>query len=463
MSAIELVWYAIVALACLIAAGNWRKGVYAGVLIDVLRDPVRKLIPEQPVMITLSGTAVWLCIIVAVLLSRRDQLKLLKQRYPQLRVAMTLLLLAIIPAAGVTVVTYSGGWIVASIGAMSYLLPTLGVLAGFAFLRKEGDIANLMLWYVVVNVPMLLSVPMEYMKMDVPALGGIDHVWIRYRTGYIVELMCGWYRSPDIMGLHAAHVIIFGIILCVRPQSRGKIAWLLPVLFAGFCVLVSGRRKMLGMPLVFVAVYLILGTIYQVARVGRLTAITVVCAMFGSFIAILFWSPDESAEYTDFATTLFTEGAQRSHELIVGSTISTLQQSGILGGGLGMATQGKYYAKVSTTRSQRGWQEDGVSRLIFEFGLPGILFLSIALYLLLASVLQSLRGLPKRSREILMQLALVAVIASDAASFVISHQQFSGDPVNALLVTLMLGMVLKFPTVNSPPAQASTLAATPRT
>lgn len=445
MNSIEFVWYAIVAIASVAAAANWRQGIYVGILIDVLRDPVRKLIPGQPVMVTLSGSFVWICIILAVLFSRQDQLRLLYQRYPRLRTAMGLLLLALIPAAVVTIVSYSRGWLVAAIGGLSYLVPTLGVLAGFVFVRAERDVTRMMFWYVAVNLVMLFSVPMEYLKLDIPALGGIDHVWIRYRTGYIVDLMCGWYRSPDIMGLHAAHVIIFSIILGGHPKSQGKIAWLLPVLFAGFCLLVSGRRKMLGMPLVFVAVYLFLGIVYQVARVGRLSAFAAVGLLIGAAAALVLWNPQDSAEYTEFATTLLTEGADRSQEMILGSTISTLKQAGILGGGLGMATQGKYYAGVSAERHFRGWQEDGVSRLVFEFGIPGVLLLVVGILLLLSCILQSLRGLPTRSREILMQLALVAVVASDAASFAISHQQFSGDPVNALLVTLMLGMVLKFP------------------
>ena len=53
--------------------------------------------------------------------------------------------------------------------------------------------------------------------------------------------------------------------------------------------------------------------------------------------------------------------------------------------------------------------------------------------------------LPPTSPHILLQLGLVSVVVGDAASFAISHQQFSGDPVSALLVTLQIGMVLGLP------------------
>lgn len=445
MSAIELIWYTAAAAACIFALADWRKAIYVGIVLDVVRDPVRKLIPGEPVLVTLSGVAIWLTIVVTVAISRRDQLKLLYQKYPLLRTAIHLLLIALLPAAAISTISYSRGWLMAAIGASSYLVPTLGVLTGFALLRDEVDIARIFAVYVLVNSVALISVPLEYLEFAVPALGGIDYEWIRYRTGYVVDLMCGWYRSPDIMGLHAAHVMMFSILLAIRQRSQGKGLWLLPVLWAGFCVLLSGRRKMVGIPLVFVAVFLGLGMIYRVAKISRVAGVVVFSTLIGVALILFVWSPDKSAEYTDFASSLFTEGVERSNELILGSTMTTLQQAGIIGGGLGAATQGRHYAGVRTSRQMRGWQEDGVSRLFLEFGVPGVLLLVLAISLLGRSLLRSLRSLPRNSPEILMQLGLVSVIAGDAASFAISHQQFSGDPVSALFVTMLMGAVLKFP------------------
>ncbi len=446
MSLIEIIWYFIVFVGCLVALFNWRKAIYIGIVIDVLRDPVRKLLPEQPVVITLSGVLVWGLIVFVVLFSRRDALRMLYRKYPMLRTAMVLLLFALLPAAGISAISYTRGWLVAAIGAASYLLPCLGILTGFAMLRKERDAARFMLWYAVVNSIMLISVPMEYFKFPVPALGGIEHEWMRYRSGYTVDLMCGWYRSPDIMGLHAAHVIMFSLLLAVRKgKGQGKVLWLLPVLWAAFCVLLSGRRKMIGIPLVFVAVYMVLGMIYRISKVGRLTGLAAVVTVLGSALIVFAWSPDQSVEYVDFASSVFTEGLARSNDGILESTIGTLKQTGIIGGGLGMATQGRYYAGLQSERHLRGWQEDGVSRLFLEFGVFGVILLICCLMLLHGALKRSMRGIPPRGNEILMQLGLVGVIAGDAASYAVSHQQFSGDPVSALFVTLMIGMVLKMP------------------
>lgn len=460
MSTLELVWYACVAFVCLYAISDWRNAIYPGILIDVIRDPVRKLVHESPIAITLSGVVPWAIIVVVAASSHRHGLREMYRQYPKLRTATSLLMLALLPAAIISTVSYTRGWMMAGVGAISYLVPAIGVAAGFALLKNESGALRILKWYVIVNSIMLVSVPFEYLGLDVPGLGGIQFEWIRNRTGYNVNLIAGWYRSPDIMGLHAAHTIMFSLLLSNRSRSEGQFAWLVPALWAGFCVLVSGRRKMIGIPLVFLAFYLFLGIRLGMRKVGRLTGFAVIAVLAGSAIAIIFWSPDEAAEYTNFAVTLFTEGVGRSNEMIVGSTVVTLQQVGLLGGGLGTATQGRYYTGVQTARHLRGWQEDGVSRLFLEFGVPGVLLLLVCLFFVLATMGKALRATSKQSNEQILQVGLISVVAGDAASFAISHQQFSGDPVSALFVTLMIGMVLRLPLLsptNRPAIRQNTL------
>jgi hypothetical protein len=57
----------------------------------------------------------------------------------------------------------------------------------------------------------------------------------------------------------------------------------------------------------------------------------------------------------------------------------------------------------------------------------------------------------------MLHLGLAGIIAGDAASFAISHQQFSGDPVNAIWVTLMVGMLFKMPLLQRTQKPALTL------
>ena len=452
------IWIFLIGFACLTAVANWRKAIYVGILVDVLRDPVRKLIPGKPIYVTLSGAVVWLLIVlVAAVVSRRDIRQMLRT-YPQLRSAMRYLLIAMIPAAIVSVLLQPNGILLAVIGGATYLIPVLGIGAGFAMSKRKDAILKVLEFYVIVNSIMLIGVILQYVGSNFPALGGIDFKWIRYRDGYIVDLMCGWYRSPDIMGLHAAHVIMFGLLLAAEKRSGSQPLWLTLALWAAFCVLVSGRRKMIGVPLVFIGCFMTLAWLYGVHRIGRFATVLATSAAIGAGLSFLILGTDQSNDYTDYASSLFTEGAGRTSEIVVGSTLSTVNSLGIFGSGLGSATQGRNYVSQGTG-STRGWQEDGISRLIAEFGLIGVMFVVAAFVLVIRSVLASLRMIAANSRVKVLQLGLFSIVAGNLASFMISHQQYSGDPVNALFVTLILGMAFAVPNLQQIGSQTQPVAA----
>jgi hypothetical protein len=218
---------------------------------------------------------------------------------------------------------------------------------------------------------------------------------------------------------------------------------------------------MIGVPLVFVASLLTLAWFYGVNRIGKFATIIAVSVAMGGGLGVFVLATDQADDYTEYASSLFTEGAGRGSDIIVGSTISTLMSVGILGGGLGSATQGRYYVSEGVG-STRGWQEDGVSRLFAEFGVIGVLLLLVAILHVLRSAGKSLRMVPPSSDLKILQLGLVSIVVGNIASFCISHQQYSGDPVNALIVTVMVGMAFAVPSLQPVPVSAvSRVAAVP--
>lgn len=447
MSSIESVWYAFVAVSCVMVLVDRRHGIFLGIVIDVLRDPVRKLAPEQPVMITLSGVVFWLVFLFTLLLANQKSVRDLFRQYPGLRTAGQLGMLALLPAAALSMISYHRGWVIAAIGMASYIVPALGIAAGYVLVRREAEILRIFAFYICINSLALVSVPFEFAKIDVPALGGIDNHWIRYHGDKVVDLMSGWYRSPDIMGLHAAQVAMFSLLLAIRSTGTGRTGWIPSLLWAMFCLFVSGRRKMMGIPVIFFGVFLTLGLFYRLTKMNRFAGAVLVGAAMGVAALAFIWSPDEESEYTDYASTLFTGGLERSQAFIDGP-IGTLQQSGFLGAGLGSATQGRYYTNVEVN-SRAGWQEDAVSRLFVEFGVPGVVLVFFALWQIFKTLRAAMKSVSRSSELALVQVGLASIVVGNAASFAVSHQQFSGDPVNGLFVTLIIGMILKLPVLVS--------------
>ena len=440
----ETIYYIAVGLAVLISLVDYRKGIFLCILVDVVRDPVRKLSAEQSVLITVAGTVPWLALFWGVWAQHQRQIISCVRGIPLLGKALTALVWALLPGVVLSLVLYKRGWILAGIGLASYVIPLLGIGVGVLLSREPRLAERLLAFYSLANGIALSGALFEYLDWDVPGLGGIGVEWIRYRSGYTVDLISGFYRSPDIMGLHAAHVVMFAAILGLR-RPRHRTTWFGVVAWAAFCVLICGRRKMIAIPLAFMAMLIALASWRGMLRSVRL-AVTAVAVLLVSVGALLMMARESKGqEYTDYALTIFTESSDRVEKLMIGSAIGTLQQVGLLGAGIGTATQGRYYVHVDTGRAARGWQEDGVSRAFLEFGLPGVILLGIAVWYLVLAVQQAARAVPRGHPWQLFQLSLISVAVADGASYLIAHQHFSGDPGSALFVTMLVGIVLGMP------------------
>lgn len=444
----EAVYYDIVGFCCLIALGNWRVGIFAIILIDVVRDPVRKLVPDHPVMITLAASAVWAAIFVGVYQKHHAQLRLGVRVYPRMRRVVLFLLAAILPAAAWAVVLYDTGWKLALIGTVSYGAPFLGLAIGFVLPDSEQRVYRIMAFYVAVNALALIGTPAEYYKWDWPALGGIDMIWIRYHGSRTVNLIAGFYRSPDIMGLHAAHVVVFSVMLAMRPRSQFRAGWAGVGAWGMFCLLLAGRRKMIAIPLVFMACYLLFSMLRGLRGANVYARAAFIVCLVGAAVFFQIREEEVSGAHVDYAGSLLTEGATRSQQIVLGSVRSTLEQSGLLGSGLGSATQGSYHAVGRENKT--GWQEDGVSRLFKEFGVPGAIMMVAAAIMFAIIVWQAVCLVQPHDSLQLMQIALLSVGLANIASFAASHQQYSGDPVTSIFVAVWFGTVLGTPLLAKP-------------
>lgn len=437
-------------LACLIALSNWRQAVYLAILLDFLRDPVRKLDADGSVLITVSILGLWGVITLAAWTQSRSMIREVLSDNPKLYNAFQLLVFATLPGIAISMAFYAEGYKLVALGTLSYLAPSAGVLLGLLFASHPTEITRMLRFYCVVNGIALVGVLFEYGNYAVPAMGGLRGMnWIRYSGAEVVDLIAGFYRSPDIMGLHAAQVAMFSLVLTIQARKGVTWGWVLLAFFAGFCLLLSGRRKMLGMPLVFAAAF---GFFCYLRGIRRFQYVLVpVVSLGAAAIGVYLVATNDFVgdEYTNYATTLFSEGAERSQEIVFGSVLSTLNQTGVLGGGIGSATQGAYHLRGGQGGNElrTGWQEDGVSRLFRELGLIGVIFVIASAIALVGGITDSVRQLDIGDRLSYLQMSLLAVVVANLSSFIISHQQYSGDPPSALLVLFVLGMALSIPAI----------------
>jgi hypothetical protein len=454
---ITLIFFGVLGAVCLLSLSDWRKGVYGAILLDFARDPVRKLDPTESVWITVSILALWGCIAFSVWYQSQSTIQRGLRSYPLLSKAIQYLIIAILPGIATSIALYQNGYRLAALGAVSYLAPFAGLMIGYVLSTRIEDVTRFMRFYCIVNGIALVGVLAEYLNLGWPALGGLRGMnWIRYSGSETVKLISGFYRSPDIMGLHAAQVAMFTMALVVFRPKRFDWKWLFFSGIACLCLVLSGRRKMLGMPLVMGGTFFLLSYWRGIRHVhSYIIPIASLGVVAGGFYLVLNDS-FVSNEYLNYSKTLFTEGVQRSQDLIFTSIFMTLEQTGILGSGIGSATQGNYH--ILTANTTRGWQEDAFSRLFRELGLVGVIFIFGAVWSLAKVFRQSIRRTPISNRQnCIAQILLISIVIANLASFGISHQQFSGDPPSAIIVLILAGMALAIPNMVRMPQKANVM------
>lgn len=438
----EMLMLVMIIVCGLVALTNWRHGIFLVIIVDALRDPIRKIAPEQPVWISQAIILDWAVIIGMCLTTNNRVLRVVRRVFPRLRQGTIFFIAALVPGTFLSLLLYRNGWIMAGIGGLSYLGPLAGLFVGICFAERSHDVFRLMQLYVVMNSLVLAGSFAEHLGMDWPGLGGLlGFEWIRHMPGVLVRLISGFFRSPDIAGFHAAHVVIFSILLAVsrgkgkniHPQWLGFGVWALAALF------LTGRRKMFSIPVVFLIVWVLTDYLRkQRGSKNLLLFVGLVLVLIGGGGFFLVEGESNLEDHQIYLATTIYEVAPSLYNHAFSGSITTINQSGILGSGIGYVTQGSQYAGVDRTKA---WQEDGVSRLFKELGVIGVIFLVMAGSQFVMELLRAFRFQLMDSTRVLLQNGGIAIFVANLACFVVSHQHISGDVANGVLSLLFLGGV----------------------
>ena len=452
----QAIFFLYVALASFVALTDWRKGLLLMILAGILQDPVRKLMPGTPGWMVLAFIPIWFAICFKLFFSGNRPVAAFTRMYPSLEPKLKLFLFSLGLAFLVLLLKHGFGSIfVGIIGMITYIFPLLAMIVGFHFVRSRSDLIRLMVFYSVITAPFLVGGVLEYLGLfpDSPLIGTdvLGMEWIRHVPGYIVQLNAGFYRSPDVMGWHAALLVMFSLLMVLSVKNMlAKISWVSIAFWGGVILLISGRNKMIFMPLIFITVYG-LAYLYKGRVAKTLSAVLGLAALIGFFIVInaQVKLDQEYLRYVGEGTATVSDRVTTSG---VASVIGTFKQSGIFGEGLGSASTGARFGGASGIRT---WQEGGLPKILVELGVIGL----IAFFLFGISILTMLfylfNAYPVTSPVLPFFIGMMSVLAANGASFIISHQIF-GDPFIVTLTGFFLGITLSFGRWRLTPAQGKT-------
>ena len=452
---ITIVFIGFLLLSMSVALTDWRRGWLMAILCGVLQDPARKLTPGTPVVMSLSVIAVYIVVIFAGSGELQRYAHEFARRFGAIYGAFIIVILFLILAAVRGVFTYGmAGWKAPALSLFVYTAPIPAVLLGYAYLQREENIWALFRFYATVTSVALLGTPLEYMNTHSTALGTVAlGVNIRHLPGIQIRMLSGFYRAPDIMGWHAATLTIIGIVMAMRGQTfRRSWIWLLVTGWGVLNCLLSGRRKAVYMVVVFALAFL-----WRYFR--RLTAAHAIAVLLlvGLVSGVIYKiSQDEkSSVYARGTVTTQEEVLQR----LEGGLAETTRQFGILGAGLGAATQGVEHFHL-VEGGTVGWQEGGLGKLAVELGVPGLLAVILLAFTIFRLMLQISAHPDVEGSSQLVRCVLFAIVLANVVEFLVSAQAYS-DAVLTLMTAFFVGCLFATSVLDERAAAADPATARP--
>jgi hypothetical protein len=434
----------LVGISCVLTLREWRTGLLLCVVIGVLQDPVRKMTPGTPPFLLLAFLPVYLTMF-AVLVARRRAFEPILKYYPQLLVPTLFCTVALLCSTAQTLSYGLQALPVAMLGDFSYAGGIPALLMGFFYFRRDlSGLDRVLATLACIIAVMLIGVPLEYLNVQLPVrvLGLVniqsqDDIIRHYQTaagvsGY-VRMISGFHRSPEVMGWQAAVMVIISLFLLTR-RPQWLPLWLGLAGWGVFCVLLSGRRKMLIMIIVFVIVQILMSRGWH--RQWLLVVILVACVVFlpilGTFVDDDYLRTADSARYST---------SERLWMQLVEGPLWLVNIVGPFGYGAGTRTQGSQHLNLAIDAPL---MEGGIEKILVELGIFGTLaFLSLAV-VLMRCAWRCYRQTRLPTSDKVALGGLIAFLVGNLAAFTVAFQIF-GDPLVLTLVGFAAGFLLSAP------------------
>jgi hypothetical protein len=447
---------ALLLLGCVIAFLDWRRGWYIALLCGVLQDPVRKMTPGSPVAITFSIVLVYLFVLIASHVTLRHNFADLAKRFPLLYLAGNAFVVLLFVAGVNGLITYGlEYWKAPALSFVIYMMPIPALLLGYAFFQRDEILIRLLVFYSVITSVALVGVLLEYNGVSWRALGLVSATagsTTRYLTGMQIEMLSGFYRAPDILAWHSATLTMIGIALAVRARFlRTAWPWMAVAAWGLLGCFLSGRRKALYMVVIFAAVF-----VWRYAR--RLNVPQAVSFATLALVLLFVTHRLTTSERTDAYVRAQATTQSEVFARLEGGFTGTIEQNGIMGAGLGTATQGTQHF----TTTSFSWQEGGLAKLTIELGVPGVAAAALLLIVFINYMVKITRAPDEPGTSQLLRCMLMAMVLANVGNFMASAQAYS-DPVLTLLTSFFAGCLLATAATESRLATAASAVPVPAT
>jgi hypothetical protein len=455
----ELEIYVCIVIGLAVCLMHWRAGFYICLAVGFLQDPVRKMVPEEPVYFSvLVGAFVAMTFVGAYTRGVRLSFRAIHAWNGALRLPLALFILLVVVQSFVTLIN-TGNAVLAGIGLLAYLTPLPAILLGYQFSRGEQDVIKFTKIYLAASFPMVSGIYLSYLGYEWDALRSVGEGLIAYSpTGDRLMLFSGFLRSPEIAAWHAGTSVCVLVMLSLVLKRQVIFKWMasLLVLFYAGALLLTGRRKFLVEIMLFASIYGVFLIWYKKGAIKSALAFAVLMSATAFVYAYL--SPADFntgiSSYYQRGMSVQEDATERVSVMTLDSFQWVIAQNGLLGAGAGTGSQGaQYFGGGSDLVGVAA--EGGLAKVLAELGIPGLvllLWLVVSLVRYLWSIIVYVKD--KDSLRTKLAYGLLAFLVSNAFVYVIAHQVF-GDLFVLVLLGFFLGFVLAVPRVQTSAAASS--------
>jgi hypothetical protein len=420
---------------------DWHSGIYWMVLVGTLQDPIRKLTPDAPPEFVLSILPIWCAMVLGGIIHKERLIERVRRVFPRMYRSFGIFLITIVPGLCVSLSYGGSSWKVAALGTFFFMSPMIGIVLGYNFPRNPSDLKKFLGFYCMLTAAAMVGTFVEQLgtATDWPAIGtaSMKTTWVRYTGEHTIRMLAGFYRSPDIMGWHAATLACLATALSSGERGGKRVVWGLAFGWACLAAWACVRRKMfIIIPLSF----LIFGYVqWRSGRLSRLSGLIGIMLVAGCIAALVAAQLRFAPEIGGYYATDPEELLGRSYDHAYGETAEAIGgTAGLFGLGVGSTQLGARYVNAEKART---WTEGGLGRIAEEVGVVGTAGFIVMMMSVLAAIVGSLMAMRIRSEEDYHLAIIGALVIANGATFVISGHVFN-DPFINCLFSFLAGVAI---------------------
>jgi hypothetical protein len=426
---------------------SWQNGFLLITVYGFLQDPLRKITPGQPVIITVLA-ALSLIIVFCKLKFSSSSPSLFSPFKNQQNIEPVIInyILIVVVQAILGYITYNS-LVMFAIGLLSYLIPIpiLWVVwyanKNFPVIIKQAKI------YVIFGIIVSFTIFLSYLGVNWPILKAVgDGMLISSDYGPLIS-HSGLMRSGEIATWHIATAgcILLGYLIHKNNLSLYMI--FSPVLGGMFLAgLLTGRRKFIGEIVVFVFVYLMLYFYFNSKKAFNSTYFFVV--LIGGTLVFTYFFPLDLKGIVGPGLQPYlvrgesVVGDDRLVSLGFNSILWAIDRFGYFGIGAGTAGLGMAHFG-GPVEGAGGAGEAGLGKIVVELGIPGLIIIVYLIFKLLLVFWRNLKVSFSLNKGELSCLNLIyfSLLIANIPMFVASSLLF-GDPFVLIIIGLFMGNLL---------------------